>query len=85
MFYRLEKGQAYQLHIPVIDNDDDHIICARSEFIEAKALGPFLEDLHKTGVLSVDEVWNIEDRKDIFFVVENSTKEDWYFDTSKNL
>ena len=63
MFFRLENGQAYQLHIPVIDNDDDHIICTLSEFIEAKALGPYLYKLHNTGVLSVDEVRNIEDRK----------------------
>ena len=79
VFFRLEKGQAYQLHIPVIDNDDDHIICVRSEYIEAKNLGPFLKDLDNTGVLSVDKVWNIEDRKDIFFVVENSMEKDWYF------
>ena len=82
IFFRLEKGQAYQLHIPVIDNDDDHIICTLSEFIEARELGPFLYKLHHTGVLSVDKVRNLED---MFFVVENSTKKDSYFSTSKNL
>ena len=56
IFFRLEKGQAYQLHIPVIDNDDDHTTCTLSEFVEAKELGPFLKKLHDTGVLSVDEV-----------------------------
>ena len=50
----------------MIDNDDDHTICALSKYIEAKALGPFLKDLHETGVLSVDEVCNKENRKDIF-------------------
>ena len=62
----------------MIDNDDDYTICKLSKYIEAKGLGPFLEDLQKTGVLSVDEVRNIEDRKDIFFVVENPTEEDRY-------
>ena len=68
----------------MIDNDDDHTICALSKYIEAKALGPFLEDLHNTGVLSVDKVRNREDIKDIFFVVENSTEEDLYFKSSRN-
>ena len=56
MFFRLEKGQAYQLHIPVIDNDNDHTICARSKFEEAKGLHYFLQDLHNAGVLSVEKV-----------------------------
>ena len=60
----------------MIDNDDDHTICARSDFIEAGDLAGFLNHLHKTGVLSVDEVRNIKDIKYIFFVVENSTEED---------
>ena len=60
----------------MIDNDDDYTICARSDYIEALGLRPFLNDLHNSGVLSVDEVRNIKDRKDIFFVVENSTEED---------
>ncbi|XP_078314028.1 uncharacterized protein LOC111129527 [Crassostrea virginica] len=54
-YNRLEKGQAYQLHIPVIDNDNDHTTCSLSEFIEAGNLEGFIKDLHKTGVLSVDE------------------------------
>ena len=60
----------------MIDNDDDHTTCTLSEFIEAIELGPFLKKLQDTGVLSVDEVRNIEDRKDIFIVVENSIEID---------
>ena len=66
VFFRLEKDQAYQLHIPVIDNDNDHTTCSLSEFIEAGNLAGFLKRLHETGVLSVDEVCNKENRKDIF-------------------
>ena len=60
----------------MIDNDGDHTTCTLSEYIDAKELGSFLIKLHDTGVLSVDEVRNIEDRKDIFIVVENSIEID---------
>ena len=62
----------------MIDNDDDHTTCTLSEYIDAKELGPFLIKLQDIGVLSVDEVHlrNIEDREDIFIVVENSIEID---------
>lgn len=60
VFLSLELGKTYNIHLTSVDNDGDAVRCEIAQFIEGLGIGPFLSNLTKLGVFSLDRMVHIQ-------------------------